>query len=132
MKRTPGMLRLATLAGAAALLPLLAMGAEPQNVTGTWTMEVQTAMGSGSPTFTLTQEGGTITGTYEGYFGEVPVAGTIEGNEVTLSIEVSAQGQDMKIDYVGTVDGDTMSGRVAFGELGEGTFEGTRKAADEG
>lgn len=60
------------------------------------------------------------------------MAGTIEGHEVTLSIEVSAQGQDMKIDYVGTVDGDTMSGEVVFGELAKGTFEGTREGPDEG
>ena len=126
MKRTPGRSRLVFLAAAAAILPLLAAGADQQDVAGTWTMAVETAMGSGSPTFTLTQEGGTVTGTYEGYFGEVPVAGTIEGDAVTLSIEVNAQGQDMKIDYVGTVDGDTMTGKVLFGDLGEGTFEGTR------
>ena len=41
--------------------------------------------------------------------------------------QVTAQGQDMTIDYVGTVDGDTMAGTVVFGDLGEGTFEGTRK-----
>ena len=127
MKRTPGTSRFVILAAAAALLPLLAASADQPDVTGTWTMTVETAMGSGSPTFTLTQEGQTVTGTYEGYFGEVPVAGTIEGDEVTLSIEVNAQGQDMKIDYVGTVDGDTMTGKVVFGEYGEGTFEGTRK-----
>jgi hypothetical protein len=127
MKLRPGTSRLAILTAVAAILPLLATAADQQDVTGTWTMTVETAMGSGSPTFTLAQEGETVTGTYEGYFGEVPVAGTIEGDEVTLSIEVTAQGQDMEIDYVGTVDGDTMTGKVLFGDLGEGTFSGTRK-----
>ena len=126
MRHALRMSRLVTIAAVAALLPSLAAGADPQDVTGTWTMTVETEMGSGSPTFTLTQEGETVTGTYEGFFGEVPVAGTVEGDEVTLSIEVTAQGQDMKIDYVGTVDGDTMAGKVVFGEFGEGTFEGTR------
>ncbi len=126
MNLMPGTPRLVILAAVAAIVPLLAAGADQQDVTGTWTMTVETAMGSGSPTFTLTQEDGTVTGTYEGYFGEVPVAGTIEGDAVTLSIEVNAQGQDMKIDYVGTVDGDAMTGKVIFGDLGEGTFEGAR------
>ena len=126
MRHALRMSRLVTIAAVAALLPSLAAGADPQDVTGTWTMAVETAMGSGSPTFALTQEGETVTGTYEGFFGEVPVAGTVEGDGVTLSIEVSAQGQDMKIDYVGTVDGDTMTGKVVFGDFGEGTFEGTR------
>ena len=130
MKRLPGTLRFVMLTAAAAILPLLAAADQP-DVTGTWTMAVETAMGSGSPTFTLTQEGETVTGTYEGLFGEAPVAGTIEGDEVTLSIEVTAQGQDMKIDYVGTVDGDTMTGKVLFGDLGEGTFKGTRKQPDQ-
>ena len=126
MKHTVGTSRLAILAAVATLLPLGATGADAPDVTGTWTMTVETAMGSGNPTFTLSQEGQTVTGTYEGYFGEAPVTGTVEGSEVTLSIEVTAQGQDMKIDYVGTVDGDSMTGKVVFGEFGEGTFEGTR------
>ncbi len=33
----------------------------------------------------------------------------------------------MKVGYVGTVDGDTMKGKVVFADLGEGTFEGTRQ-----
>jgi hypothetical protein len=123
--------RLVTLGAVATLLPLLAVGADQPDVTGTWRMSVETAMGSGNPTFTLVQEGQEVTGTYEGYFGEVPVSVTIEGAEVILSIEVSAQGQDMKIDYVGTVDGDDMAGKVVFGSYGEGTFEGTRERLDE-
>ena len=130
MKRAIRMLGLATLAATAAILPLTATAAD-QDVTGTWTMAVETAMGSGSPTFTLEQDGETITGTYEGLFGKEPVTGTVEGDRVTLSIEVTAQGQDMKVDYVGTIDGDHMTGKVTFGELGEGIFKGTRKAPDE-
>lgn len=130
MKPTLGMSRLVTLVAVAALLPLLAAGAD-QDVTGTWSMVVESPQGSGTPTFTLTQEGETITGTYEGFFGEAPVTGTMKGDEVTLSIEVTAQGQDVKVDYVATVDGDTMAGKVVFGEFGEATFEGTREQPDE-
>jgi hypothetical protein len=118
-------------AAAVALLPTVAAGADPADVTGIWTMTVETAMGSGTPTFTLTQEGGEVTGTYEGYFGEAPVTGTVEGDEVTLHLEVNAQGQDMTVDYIGTVDGDTVSGRVVFGDYGEATFEGTREPPDQ-
>ena len=60
-----------------------------------------------------------------------PVTGTIKGDEVTLSIEVTAQGQDVKVDYVATVDGDSMAGKVLFGSFGEATFEGTREPPDE-
>lgn len=33
--------------------------------------------------------------------------------------------------WVGTVDGDTMRGRAIFGQLGEGTFEGSRKRQEQ-
>jgi hypothetical protein len=130
MKHRRATLRLGILATAALLLPLLAAGGDPVDVTGTWTMEVQTAMGSGQPTFTLKQEEKAITGTYEGFFGKVPATGSVEGDVVTLNIEVSTQGQDMKVQYVGTVDGDAMTGKVLFGDMGEGTFKGTRKRPD--
>jgi len=131
MKHALRMSGFVALAAAATLVPLPATAADQPDVTGTWTMNVETPQGSGSPTFTLTQEGKDVTGTYEGYFGEAPVTGTIDGNEVTLSIEVTAQGQDVKVDYIGTVDGDTMSGEVVFGEFGEATFTGTREKSDE-
>jgi hypothetical protein len=111
---------------AAALVPFLAVAADAPDVTGTWTMAVETSVGGGNPTFTLTQKGDDITGSYKGRFGEAPVTGTIKGNQVTLSFTVSAQGQEMKIDYVGTVEGDAMTGKVVFGNFGEGTFKGTR------
>jgi hypothetical protein len=114
------------LAAAATLAPFLAVAADAPDVTGTWAMTVETSMGSGNPTFQLTQTEGEVTGTYEGRFGEAPVTGTVKGNQVTLSFTVSVQGQELKTDYIGTVEGDTMTGKVVFGSYGEGTFKGTR------
>lgn len=54
------------------------------------------------------------------------MSGTIKGNQVTLSVTGSAEGQEFKMDYVGTVEGDAMAGKVVFGGFGEGTFKGTR------
>ena len=127
MKHTLSLSTLVTLATVIALLSLPATRAEAQDVTGTWEMTVETAWGSGNPTFTLTQDGESISGTYNGYFGEAPVSGTIKGAEVTLSLEVTAQGQDVKVDYIGTVDGDTMAGKVLFAGQGDATFKATRK-----
>jgi uncharacterized protein with FMN-binding domain len=101
--------------------------ANTPDVTGTWTMTVETPSGQGTPTFVLAQKDGTITGTYTGQFGEAPVTGTIKDNAITMTILIAAQGQEMKVDYIGTVDGDSMSGKVVFGSYGEGTFTGTRK-----
>ncbi|MGH8177307.1 MAG: hypothetical protein ACREV5_13690 [Steroidobacter sp.] len=96
------------------------------DVTGHWTMAVETQAGSGSPTFDLKQDGETVTGQYKGQLGEAPVTGTVKGSEVTLNYKVSAQGMDLNVTYTGTVDGDSMQGKVSLGELGEGTFTGKK------
>jgi len=126
MKAASRFAAVAFFAAAASLVPVLAFAADAPDVTGTWTMTVETSVGGGSPTFTLTQKGEDITGHYRGRFGEAPVTGTIKGNQVTFSFTVSAQGQEMKTDYVGTVEDDAMAGKVVFGGFGEGTFKGTR------
>ena len=96
------------------------------NVTGTWTMAVETQAGTGSPTFILKQEGTAVTGSYKGQLGEAPVTGTVKGNELTLNYKVNAQGTDLSVTYTGTVDGSNIKGKVSLGELGEGTFTGKK------
>ena len=96
------------------------------NVSGEWDFMVETQAGTGSPHFSLKQDGTSVTGNYKGQLGEAPVTGTVKGNELTINFKVSAQGTDLAITYVGTVDGDTIKGKVTLGELGEGTFTGKK------
>lgn len=95
-----------------------------ENVTGTWQMEVQTDMGSGSPTFVLKQDDkGAITGTYSGQLGETPVKGMIKGDVIHMEFDI----QGNLIEYDGNVAGDSMKGKVKLGTIAEGTFSGKRK-----
>lgn len=115
----------------AASLAMLALAATAAfaadaNVTGEWTMTVETQAGTGSPHFSLKQEGTNVTGQYKGQLGEAPVTGTVNGNEVTLKYSVNAQGADLTVTYTGTVEGDTMKGKVSLGDFGDGTFTGKR------
>jgi hypothetical protein len=112
----------------AAALGAFAMSAfaADANVTGTWNMTVETPMGAGNPTFKLTQNGSEVTGTYAGQLGEASVTGTVKGNQVELKYTLSAQGMELTVTYSGTVDGDTMSGKVSYGDMGEGTFTGKK------
>jgi len=96
------------------------------NVTGTWTMTVETQAGTGNPTFTLKQTGKDVTGNYKGTLGEAPVTGTVNGNDVTLKYTINAQGMELAVTYTGTVEGDSMKGKVSLGDLGEGTFTGKK------
>jgi hypothetical protein len=111
-----------------AVIALIVMQASrAADVTGTWIMAVQTSAGSGSPTFTLVQKGDAISGTYKGQLGEAPVTGTMSGNDITLEFSVDAQGQNLTIKYTGKVDGKSVSGNVALGAFGSGTFTGTKQ-----
>jgi hypothetical protein len=101
-------------------------GAWAADVTGDWTMWVETQVGTGSPSFRLEQEGEVVSGTYKGQLGEAPVTGTVKGNDIVLSIKVNAQGTELVVTYTGTVDGSTMKGKVVLGDLGEGTFSGKK------
>jgi opacity protein-like surface antigen len=96
------------------------------NVAGEWDFTVETQAGTGTPHFSLKQDGSNVTGTYKGQLGEAPVTGTVKGNELTINFKVNAQGTDLAITYSGTVDGNSIKGKVSLGELGEGSFTGKK------
>ena len=75
--------------------------------------------------FTLV--GDHVTGTMRSAGRDVPLEGTVNGNELRFDMSLDVRGQALQLDYVGTVEGDTMSGTVQFGPIGTGKFSGTRK-----
>jgi hypothetical protein len=107
-------------------LAVLSMAANAADVSGTWNMTVETQAGDGNPVFTLKQEGEKVTGTYKGQLGEAPVTGTVKGNDLAMSYKLEAQGMAIEVKYVGTLDGNNVSGKVSLGDMGEGTFKGTK------
>jgi hypothetical protein len=110
---------------ATALLSAAAFAADA-NIAGEWDMAVETQAGTGTPHFSFRQDGSTLSGTYKGQLGEAPITGTIKGNEATWSFKVSAQGMDLTITYSGTVDGNTIKGKMQLGDMAEGTFTGKK------
>jgi hypothetical protein len=97
--------------------------AQAIDVSGRWNMKVETAAGPRTPVFVLKQSGELITGTYTGQMGEFPVKGTIKDKEIRLEFKAGEIG----VVYTGTVDGNTMKGKVIFGDLGEGSFAGAKE-----
>jgi hypothetical protein len=117
-------------AGLGALLAIAALFAQmasAADVTGTWIMAVETGAGSGSPTFVLVQKGEALSGSYKGQLGEAQVTGTVKGDDVTIEYKVEAQGQSLAVKYSGKTDGKKMSGKVSLGQLGDGTFTGSKQ-----
>jgi len=97
--------------------------AQSLEVSGKWNMKVETSAGSGTPVFVLKQSGDTITGTYTGQLGEAAVKGTLKEKEIRLEFKAG----EINVVYTGTVDRNTMKGKAVFGNLGEGTFSGTKE-----
>src|ERR1700739_4385982 len=98
-------------AGIAALFvviatPTAAIAADNANVAGVWNLQVEMPNGTGTPTVTLKQDGGNLTGTYKGRMGESELKGTIKGNEFKWTVTLHPQGGELNVEYSGTVDGD--------------------------
>jgi hypothetical protein len=116
-----------TIGAAAFMLAALTAGAQTTNVSGNWKLTFETPNGAANPSLVLKQEGEKLTGTYKGRFGESPLEGTVKGKEIKFTVKVNAQGQEFKVEYAGAVEGDTMKGKVKFGDMGEADFSGKKE-----
>jgi hypothetical protein len=103
------------------------MVAYAANVAGNWTLSVESPRGTRESSLALTQKGEALTGTMKTQRGDMPVSGTLKGNEIAFGYKMSMQGNEMDVQYKGTVDGDSMSGTVSFGGMGEGKFTGKKQ-----
>ena len=113
---------------ATAPAPAAVQGEKPADVNGVWAFTIDTGNGTGTPTVTFKQDGEKLTGHYSSQvLGERDFTGTVKGNAINFVVEAEVQGQAVKVAYSGTVDKDTMKGKVVLGELGEGTFTGKKK-----
>ena len=105
---------------------LLALAAFAHDVTGKWTFNVQTDMGSGSPTFVFKQDGEKLTGTYSGTFGTAELTGTVKGDDIKFTFEAVVADQKGTITYTGKIESAAkMKGTVEFAGIG-GTWTGTK------
>ena len=97
------------------------------NITGEWAFSVTTDQGSGTPTITFKQDGEKLTGKYAGQLGAADLTGTIKGNDVKFTFTLDVQGQQAPVSYEGTVEKNTMKGKMDIGGMVSGTFTATKK-----
>jgi hypothetical protein len=113
-------------AAPAASQPSGEKGGDKIDVTGPWSVTVETEAGSGSPSFNFKQEGEKLTGKYKGLLGEFDLTGTVKGDKIEFSFKATGQVEGV-VNYTGTTDGKTMKGKVSLAGLGEGTFSGKKQ-----
>ena len=94
------------------------------DVTGTWNFVVNLSAGSGEPVFVFTQDGDTLSGTYEGTFGNAELTGKVTGDMIEFTFGAEGAGEAT---YTGKIMGDMMEGTCDYGDVGSGTWS-ARKA----
>ncbi len=98
----------------------------PADVSGTWDLSVTTSQGTFTPVITLRQDGENLSGTYRGRMGDTALKGTLKGSEIQFSVTLKFKDQDFVVTYSGTVEGNSMRGKVQFVEGSPGTWSGRR------
>lgn len=103
------------------------LGAQASNVTGEWAFNVQTDQGGGTPTISFKQDGEKLTGKYAGQLGNADLTGTLKGNAIHFTFTLDVQGQQAPVTYDGTVEKNTMKGKMDIAGMVNGTFTATKK-----
>ncbi|MET0168361.1 MAG: aminotransferase class V-fold PLP-dependent enzyme [Vicinamibacterales bacterium] len=97
------------------------------NVSGSWEIEIQYAASKSTHVLHLQQKGNDLEGTQRGNFLARDIAGTINGDAVTLQSNVTERhGDALRYRFTGKVSGDTMSGTLDMGEYLTATWVGRR------
>ena len=100
---------------------------EPAKVAGTWEMTSESRSGPMTQTMTITQDGGSIKGTLTGRRGDAPLEGTVTGNKLSFTVKRETQsGDTLVMEYTGTVEGDSIKGKVHSERFGDREFTAKR------
>ena len=108
---------------------ILASGTLAQrSVAGDWDAVFNTPGGPQSLGLILKVDGEKLTGTAKRSRGDVPLTGTIKGDDITFSYTVEYNGNAVTLSFTGKVKGDTMSGTVWFNESASDEWSAKRSA----
>lgn len=122
---------LVLLALGASLAPLTAQQNNQQeakiDVSGEWELSVESPQGPMAIAAHYKQAGEKLTGRHVNEFGEVPLAGTVKGSDISYTITIDVQGQQVAITHTGKIDGDTITGTADLGGMGTVNWTGKRK-----
>ena len=86
---------------------------------GKWDVMLKTPAGDMPANATLTDDNGKLSGTFGSQLGEVPVAGTVEGNALKLTMTAQTPQGDLAVVMTGDLDGDNIvNGKAEVSGLG--------------
>lgn len=96
-------------------------------VDGTYNIEIETPMGNRPGKLTLKAKGKELSGSLAAEEGQQSfTGGTVSGNEIAFSTEVTTPMGKIKLGFKGKVTGNEISGQVQAGDFGSSPFKGTK------
>ena len=95
-------------------------------VEGVWNLKVSTPMGEQTPVLTLNVSGNECSGSFAGAQGTAEFSeGSVDGDNVSFSLQVDAMGSKITLECNAIVDGDKISGELKS-PMGPAQFSGER------
>ncbi len=107
-----------------------AVSAPVADLAGQWTVRIQYAASAATHTLHLTQMGNDLGGFHQGEFMTREISGTIDGDTVRIRSAYGEQhGDSVNLTFSGKLMGEQMSGPLDMGEYLSATWTATRRAA---
>ena len=92
---------------------------------GNWTLSVDSPQGTTQATLRLAVDGGAVKGSLSSDMGEMPLSGTVSGDQVKFQFDYSGPSGALTITATATVSGDDIKGDLDYGQ-GTAPFTGKR------
>ena len=122
---------LAILFALATALFLTVSASAQKSIAGEWDATFNTPGGPQGLKLIFKVDGEKISGTAKRSRGDVPIAGTIKGDDITFAYSIDYNGSPVTITFTGKVKGDTMGGSVSFNDQAGDEWSAKRAAAKQ-
>jgi hypothetical protein len=103
--------------------------AAQKSVAGEWDAVFNTPGGPQPLKLILKVDGEKLTGTAKRSRGDVPLTGTIKGEDITFSYTIEYNGNAVTLTFSGKVKDDSMGGTVSFNDSASDEWSAKRAAA---
>ena len=98
------------------------------NAAGEWRVTFVVPTGTRSVNMVINQQRASLSGTVINEDGEFPLKGRIADDQVTVIWSVPEAGKLMELTMKGKVSGDSITGTLQLGDVGEGPLSARRTA----
>lgn len=103
-----------------------AAGAPAADLSGQWELEMKFSASTVNQTLIIEQKESALIGTHIASIGSRDLDGTLHGNNVLIRSSYTKEGVRINYTFTGTVQGNTMQGKVSLSEYGDAEWSAKR------